>query len=180
MTEGTSAITSPERYEFRFRWDKREHRRFYRVLQQEAKRGSTARRVLNVWFGFIALLGLRALWPDVDGADIVGGLVPLTIVTGWLMLDRWGLAYISAARYEREHALCIPNDQIRVLDAAGVTAECTTSRSSVNWAGISKVLETNEFFLFVTAPGCAIQLPKRAIGDLDRFSAWLSAVPRTV
>ncbi|HEY5616428.1 MAG TPA: YcxB family protein [Vicinamibacterales bacterium] len=100
--------------------------------------------------------------------------MPLVIVGGWFVLDRWGLSYFSAQTYEREHAVCIPNDQIRVLDADGITAQCTISSSSVHWAGISRVGETEEFFLFFTTPGCAIQLPKRAIDNLERFRAWLS------
>jgi hypothetical protein len=178
MSDNLAAQPSPDRLEFRFRWDKREHRRFYRTLQREARRGSKVRWVLNVWFGFIALVGIRALWPDSDGADLGAGLVPLAIVGGWLVLDQWGLSYLSAQSYEREHAACIPNDQIRVLDADAITAKCTISTSSVHWAGISKVRETEEFFLFFTTPGCAIQLPKRAIEDLERLRAWLRCVSK--
>lgn len=174
MNDNVASQDSPDRLEFRFRWDRREHRRFYQTLQREARRGSKVRWVLNVWFGFIALVGIRALWPDSDGADLGAGLVPLVLVGGWFVLDRWGLSHLSAQSYEREHAPCIPNDQIRVLDADGIIAQCTTSSSSVRWAGISKVLETEEFFLFFTTPGCAIQLPKRAIEDPERLRAWLS------
>lgn len=175
MSDSLTVPQSPDRLEFRFRWDKREHRRFYRTLQREARRGSKVRWFFNVWFGFIALLGITALWPGSDGVDFGAGLVPLAIVGAWFVHDRWGLSYFSARIYERQHALCLPNDQIRVLDADGVTAECTISSASVRWAGISKVCETDEFFLFFTTPGCAIQLPKRAIGDVERFRAWLSS-----
>ena len=101
------------------------------------------------------------------------GLVPLALVGGWIVLDRWGLSNLGARSYEREHRQCIPNDQVRVLDSDGISAQCTTGSASVRWAGISKVRETDEFFLFFTTPGCAIQLPKRAVGDLEQLRTWL-------
>ena len=174
MSENEAAPSSPDHLEFRFRWDKSEHRRFYRIVQLDGRRGSKIRWLLNLWFGFVALVGLRALVPDSNGAEIGSGLVPLVIVGGWFAFDRWGLAYLSARSYEREHARCIPHDQVRVLDIEGITAQCTISSASVRWAGISKVRETDEFFLFFTTPSCAIQLPKRAIKDLAELRGWLA------
>jgi hypothetical protein len=46
MSDTFPASQSPDRLEFRFRWDKAEHRRFYRSVQREARRGSKVRWLL--------------------------------------------------------------------------------------------------------------------------------------
>ena len=163
-----------DRFEFRFRWDKSEHQRFYRALQREVRRGSRIRWSLNAWFGFIAFVGLQGLFSARSSADIGPAVVPLAMVGGWLALDRWALAYLSTRSYERDHARCIPNDQVRVLDGDGITARCTTSNASVHWSGIVKIRETPDFFLFFTTPNCAIHLPKRAVADPDELRGWLN------
>jgi hypothetical protein len=55
------------------------------------------------------------------------------------------------------------HDQVRVVSDDGIEAHCVTSDVKIQWRGISRVLETPEFFLFFTTPNCAFQLPKRAI-----------------
>jgi hypothetical protein len=172
---GEAALPDLDRLEFRFRWDKSEHRRLYRTVQLEARRGSKTRWFLNAWFGLIAGASVLALIAPRDGASTVSAIVPLAIVVAWVGFDRWGLSYLSARSYERDHAPCIPNDQVRVLSGDGIAALCTTSNSSVRWAGIVQVQETPEFFLFFTTPACAIQLPKRAVGDQQQLRTWLNA-----
>ena len=71
----------------------------------------------------------------------------------------------------------MPNDQVRLLTPDGITARCTTSDASVAWAGVKRVEETPEFFLFMTTPACAIQVPKRAVGDVRQLRAWLREGP---
>jgi hypothetical protein len=113
------------------------------------------------------------------GSEVAFGLVPLALVAGWFTFDRWGLAYFSARSYEHDHAPCIPNDQVRVLDGDGITARCTTSTASVQWTGVIKVRETPDFILFFTTPTCAIQLPKRAVEAPERLRGWLNHAAET-
>lgn len=173
MKDGEAALPDCDRLEFRFRWDRSEHRRFYRTLQREARRGSKARLLVKVWFGLVASVSVLALIGAHNGASAASAIVPLAIVVAWVAFDTWGLSYLSARSYERDHAPCIPNDQVRVLNRDGIAALCTTSNASVRWSGIVRVQETPEFFLFFTTPACAIQLPKRIVGDLQQLRMWL-------
>jgi hypothetical protein len=159
--------------EFRFRWNAAEHRRFYRALQVEARRGSRTQLLLRVWLYSCAALFIlilartrtwgEALWP----AEILASIV------AWIAFDRWGMAYLAARSYRRDHAACIAADQVRLFTADGIEARCTTSTSAVRWSGILRVSETPEFFLFMTTRACAIQLPKRAVRDIVQFREWL-------
>ena len=166
-----------ERLEYRFLWNAGEHRRFYRALQRTARRGSKARLALNIWLGFLATVSILAMigaWRS--GNSVLPMTPPLACVIVWLVFDRWFLARSATRAYARHHAACIPNDQVRVLTPEGISAVCTTSSASVSWEGICRVEETPEFFLFLTTPVCAIQLPKRAVGDVDRLRTWLREV----
>jgi hypothetical protein len=129
--------------------------------------------LLNAWFVLIAILSVFALIGAREGSSPASAAVPLLIVGAWFVFDRWGLSYFSARAYERDHAPCIPNDQVRVLSPDGIAARCTTSDAAVRWTGVIKVRETPEFFLFFTTPGCAIQLPKRVVTDPQALRIWL-------
>src|SRR5262245_20815123 len=136
MQDSGAMPSTSNRLEYRFRWDKSEHRRLYRALQREMRRGSKTRWLLNMWFGFIVLVGLATLFSAREDSGMGSAAIPLLIVGSWFAFDRWGLSYLSARPYERDHAPCIPNDQVRVLDGDGITARCTTSNASVRWTGI--------------------------------------------
>ena len=128
--------------------------------------------------GVISMLGLIGAWRG--GTDARPLILPLVLSVYWLTFNRWGFAYMAARSYARDHAPCIPNDQVRILTPEGITARCTTSDVSVAWSGICGVAETRDFFLFMTTPACAVQLPKRAVGDLDQLRTWLrEAAPST-
>jgi hypothetical protein len=173
MNDPQATMSISERLEFRFRWSEPEHRRFYRALQREVRRGSKARWLLNVWFFPLALVSLQGMVSARTGSRFAWAFAPLAFIGVAIFLDRWGLSYLSARSYARNHAPCIPNDQVRVLNGDGLAAQCTTSHASVHWNGIVKVRETPEFFLFFTTPKCAIQLPKRAVPDSKHLRVWL-------
>jgi hypothetical protein len=171
--DGVSAdATGVDRLEYRFRWNDAEHRRFYRALQRETRRKAKYWLFFKIWMGIVGSIYLLSL---VNPRTQFGPatLWPLAAVLVFIGLDRWGLPYWSARAYARAHAPCIPNDQVRVLDRDGIAATCTTSSASVRWPGVVRVEETPEFFLFFTTPRCAIQLPKRAVGDVPQLRAWL-------
>ena len=94
-------------------------------------------------------------------------------VAVFYVFDLWWLGHATTNAYARDHAACIPNDQIRLLTPEGISVHCTISQTSISWAGVTRVEETPEFFLFMTAPACAIHLPKRAVGDVARLRTWL-------
>jgi len=168
MTESRDSL------EYRFRWNAGEHRRFYRALQRAARRGSKARVALHVWLGLIGAISLLgALGALRAGGPVVAVASGFIFVTVFYAFDLWWLGHATTQAYARDHAACIPNDQVRLLTPDGITARCTTSDVSVSWAGVQRVEETPEFFLFMTTPVCAIQLPKRAVGDVAHLRTWL-------
>jgi hypothetical protein len=131
--------------------------------------------LLSVWFGLIAMIATVGALHAQDALTGAIDVLPIIVVIGlWIVLDRWGLAQLSAWSYARNHARCIPHDQVRVLTAEGVRAQCATSDVFVQWSGINGVRETPEFFLFFTTPSCAIELPKRAVADPSLVRRWLS------
>jgi YcxB-like protein len=129
---------------------------------------------LSAWFVLIAAIFLLTVIGARDASSRLSAAAPLTFIAVWFLLDRWGFAYFSARSYARDHAPCIANDQIRILDEEGIAAHCTTSKVSVQWNGIVNVRETPEFFLFFTTPVCAIQLPTRAVDNPEQLRAWLN------
>jgi len=173
----TSAVG--ETLEYRFRWDAGEHRRFHRALQRAARRGSTWRLALHAWLGFIAALSLLATLGALRAGEpaaalqLASGLVLVAIVYAY---DLWWMGHAAARAYARDHAACMPNDQVRLLTLDGLSATCTTSNASVSWAGVMRVEETPEFYLFMTTSAGAIQLPKRAVGDHAQLRSWLRDV----
>jgi hypothetical protein len=173
--ESTPTAPVADRFEYSFRWDGAEHRRFYRALQRQARRRRRwAWLGLKIWMGaFAVIVAVSAL--GARGEVSVATLWPLAIFVASLALDRWGLPYFSARAYARDHAPCLPNPQVRILDREGITAACTTMKATVRWDGIVRQEESPEFFLFFTTPACAISLPKRAVDDVPRLRAWLHA-----
>ena len=112
------AGTVPDSLEFRFKWDKSEHQRFFRALQRGVYRGEKSRLFLKILVGFALLVTLMSVFTG--GTDVLGALPFLVGTTVWVVLDTWGLAYLNARAYEKNHAACIPNDQVRVLSHEGL------------------------------------------------------------
>jgi hypothetical protein len=164
-------MSDDDALEFRFRWDRSEHRRFIRAVQRRMHRGSKGRLALKAILGVGSAFALFSMANG--GLDDMGAVLVLLFASTWLILDRWGIAYLGARTYARNHAACIPNDQVRELNRDGITARCTTSTSSIQWSGIMRVQETPEFFVFYTSPSCAFQLPKRAVGDPEGVRDWI-------
>jgi hypothetical protein len=166
-------MTDVERFEYRFLWDAAEHRRFCRVLQQEVRQRSKVALALKVWFGLVAVVFGLALVGARDRAGVLGALPPLVVIVAWFVFDRWGLPYLPARSYERDHAPCLPNDQVRIVSATGLEANCTSTKASISWSGIARVRETPDFFLFFTTPNCAVHVPKRSVENVEQLRAWL-------
>ena len=95
----------------------------------------------------------------------------LIIILVWVALMGWGMPYVSARTYARQHQACIAHDQVRVVSDDGIEVPCVSSDVKIQWQGISRVLETPEFILFFTTPNCAFQLPKRAIPSAEQLDA---------
>lgn len=72
-------------------------------------------------------------------------IAPYVVVIGaWFAYVFWGLPYLSARGYERNHRACIPHDQVRVVSTDGIEARCVTSDVKIQRHGISRIIETPE------------------------------------
>jgi len=104
MTDTEAVTSDQDRLEFRFRWDESEHRRMYRALQREVRRGSKVRVFLTIWFALLAIVPALGLIRSKDLGSALSAIVPLFAIAAWITLDRWGLSYFSARSYAR--SLC--------------------------------------------------------------------------
>ena len=167
------AAAVPDRLEFRFIWNAAEHRRLYSAVRRVIWRRAWYRRLLPaaVVFIVVAEAAVLAVSP-VPLSRVASGSSPyLVLIAFWIVLIRWGVPYLSARTYARNHQRRIPHDQVRVVTADGIEAHCVTTNVKIQWAGITRVIETPEFFLIFTGPTCAFDLPKRAVPDAESLRA---------
>jgi hypothetical protein len=137
-------MTTTDRLEFRFLWNAAEHRRFYNALRRAVWLRGSVRWLYLVLFVFVAITIASDLRSHGSSPAVVALVAaPYVIVGGmWFAFVRWGMPYLGARSYERNHRACIPHDQVRVVSADGIEARCVTSDVKVQWHGISRVLET--------------------------------------
>jgi YcxB-like protein len=165
------ATAVPDRLEFRFLWNAAEHRRLYNAVWRV-----TWRRLAYRWLVLAAVLlivvgeaAALAVSP-VPLSRVASASAPyLVLIALWFVMIRWGFADLSARSYARNHQRCIPHDQVRVVTADGIEADCVTTNVKILWSGITRVVESPEFFLVFTGPTCAFAIPKRAVPD-ERLS----------
>jgi hypothetical protein len=114
-------------------------------------------------------------------------LVFLTVflVARWLTPGQWPVILlfcvittalaIGAIQTEHRHRtakLLVANPHLREIHEIEVTLACLRSRCShataeYSWAGIQKVTENQEFYLFSTGPAAGIAIPKRTLTNDD-------------
>jgi YcxB-like protein len=163
----------PDRLEFRFLWNAAEHRRLYKAVRRAVWRRAWYRRLLPVAVGSIVVAEAAVLAVSpVPLSRVASGSSPyLVLIAFWFVLIRWGLPYLSARTYARGHQRCIPHDQVRVVTAEGIEAQCVTTNVTIRWSGVTRLIETPEFFLVFTGPNCAFGIPKRAVPDAESLRA---------
>jgi hypothetical protein len=177
----TIAVPS-DKLEFRFLWNAAEHRRLYRAVARATGRRRVYRRLLAI---VVALIALAEGWvlatSRVPLSSVASASVPyLVLIVMWVAFISGGLPYISARDYARNHQRCIPHDQIRIVSADGIEANCVTTNVRIQWAGITRVVEGPEFFLIFTGPACAFAIPKRAVPDAERLGALRGTLTRAL
>jgi hypothetical protein len=172
----------PDRQEFRFLWNAAEHRRLFKAVRRVIWRRAWYRRLLPVAVVLIVVAEAAALAVSpVPLSRVASGSSPyVVLIAFWFVLIRWGFPYLSARAYARNHQRCIPHDQVRVVTADGIEAHCVTTNVKIQWSGITRVIETPEFFLIFTGPACAFALPKRAVPDAERLRALRGLVGRVL
>jgi hypothetical protein len=136
--------------------------------------------IIAVLFILVAEAAALAVSP-VPLSRVASGSSPyLALIVFWFVLIGWGLPYLSARTYARNHQHCIPHDQVRVVTADGIEAHCVTTNVKIQWAGITRVIETPKFFLIFTGPTCAFALPRRAVPDAESLRALRGIIGRAL
>jgi hypothetical protein len=172
----------PDRLEFRFLWNAAQHRRLFKAVRRAVWRRAWYRRLLPVAVVFIVVAETAALAASpVPLSRIALASSPyLVLIAFWFVLIRWGFPYLSARAYARAHQRCIPYDQVRAVTAEGIEAHCVTTNVTIRWSGVTRAIETPEFFLVFTGPNNAFDIPKGAIPDAESLCAVRGAFARAL
>ena len=92
---------------------------------------------------------------------------------GLIAFKRLMVPYLVGRTYAAEHVACSPNNQVRILTLDGIEARCTTSQVAIRGAASwQSARDAGVLFLFFATPKCAIQLPKRAVGNVPALRDW--------
>jgi hypothetical protein len=148
-------------------WNVAEHRRWFR----QNERHSRPRIVVNVVLVLMVLYDLLTIGTSVAVRGWSFGstaLAVLVVVLVWLRFS--GLAFLSARLFAQQ----VPDARYpihTVVSPYGLQVTTATASGEVAWAGLQKVVETDEFFLFFIADRNSRYLPKCALaspGDAAR------------
>ena len=172
----------PDRLEFRFLWNAAQHRRLFKAVRRVVWRRAWYRRLLPVAVVFMVVAEAAALAvsPVPLSRIAISSSPYLILIAFWFVLIRWGFPYLSARAYGRDHQRCIPFDQVRVVTPEGVEAHCVTTNVAIRWSGVTRVIETPEFFLVFTGPNCAFAIPTHAVPDAESLRAVRGAFVRAL
>jgi len=151
-----SALTFPAS------WDASEHRRAARLVHKHRIRSSWDRLrvpLLLVWLVLISSPGF--LLPD--GWSYLWGVSPW-VALALLWFAAWTVLWPRlSARNVGKNDPDAKDGYARIIDTAGLHLQGATSRVSLTWERIDRVIETPEFFLFYVGPKTAYYLPQRAV-----------------
>jgi hypothetical protein len=119
--------------------------------------------VFAVSFGATIQETLRQNWGALIGA-------PAFALIGFPLLQRWNV------RSAHKNNPSLRGNQTFVLTSDGFNAQGSLHSTTVTWKGITRVLETSEYFLFFVSRNTAYFIPTREIGrvvPIDEFRARL-------
>ncbi|HEX7090940.1 MAG TPA: YcxB family protein [Longimicrobiales bacterium] len=138
-------------------FDREEHRRAARALAEASNHRAQWRKVGVISIALVFILAATYL---IDGSiDVVGTFWPvavLALVLAIIPLVRFTVAW-SRGRDLRHRCLIISDDGLLVHDAVDLL---------IPWSKISKVVETEEFLLFLIQPGVGHYVPKRSLSEV--------------
>jgi YcxB-like protein len=145
----------------RFMWDRKEHVRLLRQVTRHAKLSALARYSWAYVGGMLVLLVVvSAVTGNWEGMSTTAPW--LAIIALWFALFRFGLPYMAARGYPKQHP-CVAKPFHVALTDQGVRTTCDHSDVLVKWNGVRRGVETDDFFLFYVTDRCAHYLPKRAL-----------------
>lgn len=148
-----------------FMWDRAEHRRLVRDLNRYAKLPWVYRHGSAVMVGACALaVAVPAVSGDWNG--LRSTLPWALILAGWWTLFLFGMPYLAARGYPKQHP-CVSQPFRVALTDEGMRTTCAHSDVLAKWSGIRRAVETRDFFLFYVSDRAAHYLPTRALEGPD-------------
>jgi len=143
-------------------WDASEHRRAARTVYKLRVRSWWDRLRLPFFVLWLAIVITPGFFLP-DGWSYLWSVSPW-VALAFLWLVSWALLWPRlSARNVAKNDPDARAGYTRVIDATGLHLHGATSRVSLTWERIHRVVETPEFFLFYFGPKIAYYLPKRAV-----------------
>ena len=154
-------------YQYASPWDFREHQRGLRAVARISLRRRPGVRAVRIGFPILllaVLFGGRWLAGELAfNLVLVVSLLPwLLFLVLWIVLLRWGEAYLAARRTRRLD----PSAQgtlTRTFSAEGFRIDGTGQSVVLTWKGVHSAVETPEFLLIFLNKVSAYYVPKRLI-----------------
>jgi hypothetical protein len=110
----------------------------------------------------LLLLGLGFTRTGWDG---IGRSLPwLVLIILWLAVLAGGYSWITAWQIKRNNPAMV-SGQIHHISRQGYRVTCGPVTSQAEWAGLLRVVETQEFFLAFPVRNAAYFLPKRCLSS---------------
>src|SRR5574341_830173 len=156
---------------FTWTWSAREHARVSTWLLRE--QFATWYWRLAGWLFLVFLVGAMVIGVVVteDRPAALIGLIPwLVLIAFWLAFARWGSGWLQAWSARRlDPNLAHPFEHVLAED--GLHVHTHTANTDLKWAGLYKVTELPDLFLFYYNKRCAYYLPKRVIPSPNELQA---------
>ena len=165
MADVGSAPESPLVYHFE--WDRREHRRAFAQISRHALFRRWVRILLRIGLALLLLMLALAFW-GAEGrrGSFLLGLAPWLLILGlWVVFLRYGNGWMSARGWAKRHPPGNRSVTCRIT-REGVESSSYSSEALLKWAGLHRVVETEEFVLYFYTWQCAQFLPKRVVPNV--------------
>ena len=164
-------------WSYTYDWRPAEHARVTALLVQE-QFASGFRRVLKWAVIVLLVLGAIVALASLASGDVTGAmqLIPLVIVIGVLILVfARVVGWIQAWQLKRTDPN-VAHPLTHKLDESGYHVSTRTTDIDLKWAGLHKVRETSDLFLFYYSKRLAYYLPKRTLAspeEIEELRAWI-------
>lgn len=177
MTSSENRSVSEDGRRFTFSWQASEHAEVVRLLVREQMRSGLWRAakwltllvvaiawlvvLITIWLG--DWRSLNALLPLLLAVTVL--LVGFGRITGWLR-----------AIQVRKNDPNVAHPFTYEFGDSGLRLKLHTLSSELRWAGMARIRETADMFLFYYSPRTAYFLPKRAIGpgsEIEALRGWI-------
>jgi hypothetical protein len=168
----------PDTLTFTFDWQARDHIMVSRLLTREMFATGWPRVGKWLFVALIVALGLGAILLVIQGnyPTAISAAPWIVLMVFWLFFFDRIAPWLQARRFRRHDPnAAYPFTHTLGPDGLGVSTH--TADLALKWAGLVKVRETPDLFMFYYNKRCAYYLPKRAISGgesgLEALRSWV-------